>query len=97
MLERKHIEAIRYAWEHILDDDYTGDGVYAAISAALSACDESQCVWTVETWTGDVNEHDAYAVPGCGRQTYSLRHGFTYCPHCGRKIAPLPAAPEVKP
>lgn len=60
---------------------------------SLAACDESPCVW--EMVGGRVLR------PSClGENPHVMwsmwSHGnMTYCPHCGRKIAPLPAAPEV--
>ncbi len=91
--ERKHIEAIRSA---LGDREASNIGYVAAvgkaISAALAACDERPCVWT-ETSRG----FGPFNVAGCVDRAYGNDHGFTYCPHCGRKIAPLPAAPEEKP
>lgn len=97
--ERKHVEAIEVAAIRICADVTAGGSdcpvasLLDAIQAALSACDESPCVW--EMVGGRVLR------PSClGENPHVMwsmwSHGnMTYCPHCGRKIAPLPAAPEV--
>jgi hypothetical protein len=56
-----------------------------AVDDALSACDEV-CVWRRE------NEYNGLVHPGCDptHYPYSGQHGFTYCPHCGRKIKAQP-------
>ncbi len=75
-------------------------GEMVRLQEALAACDESPCVWTVKPSGRDF-------IPGCAPETSSAEAGWryawsagfvksmTYCPHCGHKIAPLPAAPEV--
>ena len=94
--ERKHIEAIRAKIRDLrVEDGLIGidDRITVLLDAALSACDESPCVW--EMVGGRVLR------PSClGENPHVMwsmwSHGnMTYCPHCGRKIAPLPAAPEV--
>lgn len=99
--ERKHIEAIAVAMNALGEasirgtDETEWTDVWGAINAALAACDESPCVW--EMVGGRVLR------PSClGENPHVMwsmwSHGnMTYCPHCGRKIAPLPAAPEEKP
>ena len=89
--ELKHIEAIRSA---LGDREASNAGYVAAvgmaITAALSACDESPCVWGPYRDTGMMK-------PSCCvfKWMPEESEAMTYCPHCGRKIAPLPAAPEV--
>ncbi len=103
--ERKHIEAIReqrrrccvYSLDAYPDAAMRLD---IALREALAARDESPCVWTVKPSGRDF-------IPGCAPETSSAEAGWryawsagfvksmTYCPHCGHKIAPLPAAPEV--
>jgi hypothetical protein len=103
--ERKHIEWIQ---GRIADVEIAHHGLgaevndaiaalYEAADSALAACDESPCVWHLE---------DDYWMPGCIDENEGLSYtqrmlrdplGWKHCPHCGRKIAPLPAAPEEKP
>ena len=61
------------------------DGADMAISRALAACDEP-CVWTNilgQAWDGTIEES---MIPSCVDGSYPVDYGFTYCPHCGRKI-----------
>ena len=104
--ERKHIEAIEEA-SCIVASCMNGhigwqlrSRVVNLLHTALAACDESPCVWKIGKFSQDY-------VPGCAPETSSVaggwryvwgagfRRSMIYCPHCGRKIAPLPAAPEV--
>lgn len=94
MIERKHVEAISGHWDRIFNDpDAALRGISdtqivaccalsAAISAALSAADESPCVWT--------EDGGCILKTACGRYWQTLEDGdridFPHCPYCGRKI-----------
>lgn len=98
MLERKHVEAIADAiYAETRDHAEWTSGVRIALDSAIAACDESPCVW-------ERRPHATVMYASCGAingdiPTYCTpehrRVDAIYCPHCGRKIALLPAAPEV--
>lgn len=86
---REHVEAIR---DIVNEYDrfivgHVACKLIAAVNNALAACDET-CVW------------DDDGNTSCGMTEMEVECSLVvpdpiiYCPHCRRKIAPLPAAPE---
>jgi len=96
--ERKHIEAIDSEVQRCVMglDDEQFYSLRKAVADALAACDESPCMW--ERIGGDGPYHPSCLgnTPHVSWSVWS-RSMMAYCPHCGLKIAHLPAAPEVKP